>query len=100
MFKPPSQRESLNVNFVIDHQRASLKSTAELSISRIVRRRRSTRSLRVSFTTPSRQGDWIELTSRRGSIVCRALVTEHSPSGTIFLPFFGPLPQNPARNHT
>lgn len=32
-------------------------------------------------------GDWIEATSRRGSIVCRALVTGRSPAGTVFLPF-------------
>ncbi len=32
-------------------------------------------------------GDWIEATSRRGRIVCRALVTGRSPAGTVFLPF-------------
>lgn len=32
-------------------------------------------------------GDWIEVASRRGSIVCRALVTGRSPQGTVFLPF-------------
>jgi formate dehydrogenase alpha subunit len=32
-------------------------------------------------------GDWVEVTSRRGSIVCRALVTGRSPAGTVFLPF-------------
>ena len=32
-------------------------------------------------------GDWVEVTSRRGSVVCRALVTERSPAGTVFLPF-------------
>jgi formate dehydrogenase alpha subunit len=32
-------------------------------------------------------GDWIEVTSRRGSIACRALVTGRSPAGTVFLPF-------------
>ncbi len=32
-------------------------------------------------------GDWVEITSRRGSIICRVLVTGRSPIGTIFLPF-------------
>lgn len=32
-------------------------------------------------------GDWIEVVSRRGRIVCRALVTGRSPAGTVFLPF-------------
>jgi formate dehydrogenase alpha subunit len=32
-------------------------------------------------------GNWVEVTSRRGSIVCRALVTGRSPAGTVFLPF-------------
>ncbi len=32
-------------------------------------------------------GDWVEVTSRRGSIVCRAMVTGRSPVGTVFLPF-------------
>lgn len=32
-------------------------------------------------------GDWVEVTSRRGSIVCRVLVTGRSPVGTVFLPF-------------
>ena len=32
-------------------------------------------------------GDWIEVTSRRGSITCRVMVTGRSPVGTIFLPF-------------
>ncbi|MBI5961195.1 MAG: formate dehydrogenase subunit alpha, partial [Chloroflexi bacterium] len=32
-------------------------------------------------------GDWVETTSRRGTIVCRALVTGRSPAGTVFLPF-------------
>ncbi len=32
-------------------------------------------------------GDWAEVTSRRGSVVCRVLVTGRSPVGTIFLPF-------------
>ncbi len=32
-------------------------------------------------------GDWVEVTSRRGSVTCRVLVTERSPVGTVFLPF-------------
>ncbi len=32
-------------------------------------------------------GDWVEVTSRRGSVVCRVLVTGRSPVGTVFLPF-------------
>ncbi len=32
-------------------------------------------------------GDWVEVTSRRGSVICRALVTGRSPVGTVFLPF-------------
>jgi formate dehydrogenase alpha subunit len=32
-------------------------------------------------------GDWVEVTSRRGSVVCRAMVTGRSPVGTVFLPF-------------
>jgi predicted molibdopterin-dependent oxidoreductase YjgC len=32
-------------------------------------------------------GDWIALTSRRGTIQMRALVTGRSPRGTIFIPF-------------
>lgn len=32
-------------------------------------------------------GDWVEISSRRGSIVCRALITGRSPAGTVFLPF-------------
>lgn len=32
-------------------------------------------------------GDWVDITSRRGSIICRVLVTGRSPVGTIFLPF-------------
>jgi formate dehydrogenase alpha subunit len=32
-------------------------------------------------------GDWAEVTSRRGSVVCRVLVTGRSPVGTVFLPF-------------
>jgi formate dehydrogenase alpha subunit len=32
-------------------------------------------------------GDWVEVSSRRGSIKLRALVTGRSPEGTIFVPF-------------
>jgi formate dehydrogenase alpha subunit len=32
-------------------------------------------------------GDWVEVTSRRGQVVCRAMVTGRSPQGTVFLPF-------------
>lgn len=32
-------------------------------------------------------GDWVEVTSRRGSVICRVMVTGRSPSGTVFLPF-------------
>ena len=32
-------------------------------------------------------GDWAEVTSRRGSVICRVLVTGRSPVGTVFLPF-------------
>ncbi|MCQ3930046.1 MAG: formate dehydrogenase subunit alpha [Chloroflexi bacterium] len=32
-------------------------------------------------------GDWVEVTSRRGSVVCRVMVTGRSPVGTVFLPF-------------
>lgn len=32
-------------------------------------------------------GDWVEVRSRRGAIKLRALVTERSPRGTIFIPF-------------
>jgi formate dehydrogenase alpha subunit len=32
-------------------------------------------------------GDWVEVTSRRGSVVCRVMVTGRSPAGTVFLPF-------------
>jgi predicted molibdopterin-dependent oxidoreductase YjgC len=32
-------------------------------------------------------GDWVEIASRRGSIVCRAVVTARSPVGTVFVPF-------------
>jgi predicted molibdopterin-dependent oxidoreductase YjgC len=32
-------------------------------------------------------GDWVEVASRRGQIVCRVLVTGRSPAGTVFLPF-------------
>ncbi|MGW8318464.1 MAG: formate dehydrogenase subunit alpha [Candidatus Promineifilaceae bacterium] len=32
-------------------------------------------------------GDWVEVSSRRGAIVLRALVTGRSPRGTVFVPF-------------
>jgi formate dehydrogenase alpha subunit len=32
-------------------------------------------------------GEWVEVTSRRGSVVCRVMVTGRSPVGTVFLPF-------------
>jgi formate dehydrogenase alpha subunit len=32
-------------------------------------------------------GDWVDVSSRRGSVVCRVLVTGRSPVGTVFLPF-------------
>ncbi|MCL4263979.1 MAG: formate dehydrogenase subunit alpha [Anaerolineae bacterium] len=32
-------------------------------------------------------GDWVSVSSRRGSVVLRLLVTERSPRGTIFIPF-------------
>jgi len=32
-------------------------------------------------------GDWVEVTSRRGVVVCRVMVTGRSPVGTVFLPF-------------
>jgi formate dehydrogenase alpha subunit len=32
-------------------------------------------------------GDWIEVSSRRGSVICRVMVTGRSPAGTVFLPF-------------
>lgn len=32
-------------------------------------------------------GDWVQLTSRRGSVKARALITSRSPRGTLFLPF-------------
>ena len=32
-------------------------------------------------------GDWVEVASRRGAIRLRALVTERSPQGTVFIPF-------------
>jgi formate dehydrogenase alpha subunit len=32
-------------------------------------------------------GDWVEVSSRRGSVVCRVMVTGRSPEGTVFLPF-------------
>jgi predicted molibdopterin-dependent oxidoreductase YjgC len=38
---------------------------------------------RLGLTT----GDWVDLTSRRGTITARLLVTGRSPEGTIFIPF-------------
>jgi predicted molibdopterin-dependent oxidoreductase YjgC len=32
-------------------------------------------------------GDWVQVTSRRGSVICRVMVTGRSPVGTVFLPF-------------
>jgi predicted molibdopterin-dependent oxidoreductase YjgC len=32
-------------------------------------------------------GDWVEVTSRRGQVICRVMVTGRSPQGTVFLPF-------------
>ena len=32
-------------------------------------------------------GDWVEVSSRRGSIKLRVLVTGRSPEGTVFVPF-------------
>jgi anaerobic selenocysteine-containing dehydrogenase len=32
-------------------------------------------------------GDWVEIVSRRGQVVCRVMVTGRSPVGTVFLPF-------------
>lgn len=32
-------------------------------------------------------GDWVAVSSRRGSITLRALVTGRSPKGTVFVPF-------------
>ncbi len=32
-------------------------------------------------------GDWIKVSSRRGEITLRALVTGRSPRGTVFVPF-------------
>lgn len=32
-------------------------------------------------------GDWVEITSRRGQVICRVMVTGRSPIGTVFLPF-------------
>jgi formate dehydrogenase alpha subunit len=32
-------------------------------------------------------GDWVEVASRRGTVNVRALVSERSPRGTVFLPF-------------
>jgi predicted molibdopterin-dependent oxidoreductase YjgC len=33
------------------------------------------------------EGDWVEVSSRRGSVKLRILVTGRSPKGTIFIPF-------------
>lgn len=32
-------------------------------------------------------GDWVQVSSRRGGVTLRLLVTERSPRGTIFIPF-------------
>lgn len=32
-------------------------------------------------------GDWVKVSSRRGAITLRTLVTARSPKGTIFIPF-------------
>jgi predicted molibdopterin-dependent oxidoreductase YjgC len=32
-------------------------------------------------------GDWVDVTSRRGTITARLMVTERSPEGTVFIPF-------------
>ena len=32
-------------------------------------------------------GDWISVSSRRGTITLRAMLTERSPEGTVFIPF-------------
>lgn len=32
-------------------------------------------------------GDWLKISSRRGTITLRALVTGRSPRGTVFVPF-------------
>ena len=32
-------------------------------------------------------GDWLRITSRRGSVECQVMVTGRSPVGTVFLPF-------------
>ena len=32
-------------------------------------------------------GDWLRITSRRGSVECQVMVTGRSPAGTLFLPF-------------
>jgi predicted molibdopterin-dependent oxidoreductase YjgC len=32
-------------------------------------------------------GDWVEVSSRRGAIKMRVLVTGRSPQGTVFIPF-------------
>ncbi|MGQ9840652.1 MAG: molybdopterin oxidoreductase family protein [Anaerolineae bacterium] len=38
---------------------------------------------RLGLTT----GDWVEVASRRGSLIARALVTGRSPRGVVFIPF-------------
>ena len=35
----------------------------------------------------AKTSDWLQVSSRRGSVKARALVTERSPEGTAFLPF-------------
>jgi formate dehydrogenase alpha subunit len=32
-------------------------------------------------------GDWVEVESRRGAVICRVMATGRSPVGTVFLPF-------------
>jgi predicted molibdopterin-dependent oxidoreductase YjgC len=34
-----------------------------------------------------RTGDWVRVSSRRGAVLVRALITTRSPQGTVFLPF-------------
>ncbi len=40
-----------------------------------------------AYTLEMVSGDWVEVSSRRGSVVCRVMVTGRSPVGTVFLPF-------------
>ena len=51
----------------------------------------STRSSRCTRPTPARlqvvSGDWLRITSRRGTVECQVMVTGRSPAGTVFLPF-------------